>query len=1225
MKNIAFTIAVIAAILFHLSAFSQTNNTIAKPDTSEYPYWIEMMQDPEANFFDVQRAFEIYWQDREITRSSGWKPFKRWEYRMRTRVLPDGERRPADHTFKELQKYKATHPQTKSPAGNWTNLGPFYLPTSKGYEGLGRLNAIAFHPTDANSIFVGSPSGGLWETNDGGNTWESHTDDLPTLGVSAILVNYNNPDLILIGTGDRDAGDAAGMGIFKSDDGGTTWVQSSTGMGNRTVGRLIQHPADANVVFAASNGGILKSEDFGESWVNKRNGDFKDIVFRTDNPSILFATASGNFYRSDDNGETWNEVSNGLPGGARGVIGVTPAQPDYVYFLLTSSAEFKGLYRSTDGGFNFTLMSDSPNIMSWGCEGGSGGQAWYDLDIAVDPLDEDILYAGGVNCFKSIDGGATWEISSHWWGDCSVPAVHADLHVLEWNPVDGRLYAGNDGGIYWTNNGGLTWPEITDGLPISQVYKIGQSATVKDLVINGYQDNGTSTWFGGNGWQTTRGGDGMECAVDHKDAAYTYATVYYGSIDRYYNNNWNGNVASQGNYGITENGAWITPFILDELDENTMFVGYKNVWRCKNVKAPTNQLVWEKISDNLAGSNSSNMAVLEQSPANLGILYAARYDSRLFRTDNAHDPAPEWYDLSSYLPENATPTDLEAHPENPDIVFMTQNNKIYKSIDRGYTWEDFSGTLPNVHLSSIAFYKNNNEGLYLGSDAGVFYRDAFMTDWIWFNNGLPVDASINEIEIYYHPDSVGEDVIRAGTYGRGLWSSDMYSAEPVAGLVASDTLIPVGCAIDFEDMSAGGPHFWAWTFEGGFPETSADKDPAGIVYDTPGTFSVSLKVWNGAGTDSITYEQYITVSETLMPVADFIANDSIPCSGNPVQLTDLTMYCPSAWQWTFEPDDVTFLDGTSGNSQNPVVQLNQPGAYSVTLTVSNNNGQDTESKTSYILNGGFGVPFTEDFENGFNARAWTILNPDRGITWDIHDIIGTTPGNKAAWMNLFDYYALYPHDMLISAPMDFSGYTSMSLTFEHAYAQRHSQVDSLIVAISEDCGETWTKIYTGFPDGQGSFATSPPTTEFFEPQSEEDWCGLGYGASCNILDLTPWAGKQNVKIKFETVGKYGNNLFIDNILINNSVNINDVIVQNDILAVYPNPSSGNLNLRFLKESKPLLIEIYNMETQLVFSSTMENSGGKSIHTVNLGELPAGIYVMKASGENVFFVEKIILK
>ena len=202
----------------------KAQNTLApiQNDTANYPYWIQMMQDPDANFFQTQRAFNIYWKDRAITRSHGWKVFKRWEYMMQSRVLPDGTKPAPDATFNEYNAYKDN---VTSTGGAWVNLGPAQIPAPgpAGYEGLGRINTIGFHPTDPNKIFAGAPAGGLWQSADGGNTWVTHTDTLPTLGVSAIVVDYSNPDKILIGTGDRDAGDAPGLGVLKSLNGGLTW------------------------------------------------------------------------------------------------------------------------------------------------------------------------------------------------------------------------------------------------------------------------------------------------------------------------------------------------------------------------------------------------------------------------------------------------------------------------------------------------------------------------------------------------------------------------------------------------------------------------------------------------------------------------------------------------------------------------------------------------------------------------------------------------------------------------------------------------------------------------------------------------------------------------------------------------------------------------------------------------------------------------------------------
>ena len=1222
MKKIKYNHLLIYILLIPFALQAQDQQSASIPDTADYPYWIEMMQDPSVNFYDVQSAFNIYWKSRPITKGCGWKPFKRWEYMKQSRVLPNGDRRPEDHTWNEYFNYLESHPNARSANGDWINLGPFHLPSGKGYKGLGRLNAIAFHPTDPNTIFVGAPSGGLWQTYDCGNTWISHTDDLPTLGVSTILLNYNNPDIILIGTGDRDAADAVGLGVMISTDGGVTWSMSNNGMGNRTVGRLIMHPTNTDIIYAAAGGGVFKSTDGGDNWVNKVNGNFKDIVFKPDDPSTLYATANGDFYRSTDDGETWDQITNGLPSSARGVIGVTPADPDYVYFLMTNSQSYKGTYRSTDAGLSFSERSTTPNIMSWGCEGGEGGQAWYDLDIAIDPLNENIVYAGGVNCFKSINGGITWEINSHWWGDCGVPSVHADLHVFEYNPVDGRLYAGNDGGIYWTDNGGTTWPEITDGMPISQVYKIGQSATERNKVINGYQDNGTSTYMGDD-WVFTRGGDGMECIIDHKDAIFSYASLYFGSINRYYNNNYQQNVASNGNYGIDETGAWITPYILDEIDEKTMFIGYKNVWRCYDVRAFGSQIHWDKISDNLAGSNSSNMAVLEQSPANINILYAARYDKKLFRTDNVHDQSPTWTNLTNFLPNNSTPTDLEAHPNDPNIVYMTQNNKVYKSVDMGLTWEDISGTLPDVHLSSIIYYLNSHEGLYIGSDAGVFYKDEYIDDWIWFNNGLPADASVNEIEIFYDPDSIAKDVIRAGTYGRGMWESDLYFGEPAANFIADQTLIPTGCGINFTDLSSGIPHEWSWHFEGGQPETSNEKNPTDIVYDIVGTYSVTLKVTNPAGSDSVTFTQYITVSDTILPDVNFVVNDSVCCYGEILYFTDLTEYCPYAWQWMFNPDNVIYLEGTNEHSQNPIVTLTEPGDYSVTLIAENSNGQESLSKTDYILYGGFALPFSEDFEDGFATRSWVIVNPDYDITWGIHEVNGNSPGNQAAWMNFFDYYSLHPRDMLISPVLDFSGFANVSLFFQHAYAQRFSQVDSLIIFISDDCGDNWTRIFEGAPNGSGAFATSPPNNDFFVPETPEDWCGDGYGSDCNIIDLTQWSGSRNIKLKFETDGKFGNNLYLDNIFISNSVSTNEFAIEDMNVLVYPNPSSGIFNFITKQIDGSLQVSVLNIQGQVVYENNMTD--GSSCGMIDLSGLSKGIYLLKFTTEKFVHLEKIMIK
>jgi len=1207
----------IAGLFVFSNSFAQNNNSNPNKNYAEYPYWIEMMQDRSVNFYETQKAFNEYWKDREVTKGSGWKPFKRWEWWAEHHINPDGTYQPADKIYTEYKKYLAKFPNAKDSDGDWENLGPINVP-SKGYEGLGRVNSIAFHPTDPDIIYIGAPAGGCWKYDAGTQEWVSTTDELPTLGVSSIVVDWNNPDNVFIGTGDRDAGDAAGMGVFKSSDDGITWEQWNNGMGNTTVGRMIQHPTDPDIMYAASSAGIFKTTDAGANWSSIQYGGYKDILFKPGNPSILYAGGSGNFYRSLDDGVNWEQITNGLPGGSRSVIAVTSDDQEYVYCLLSNGDSYKGIYQSTNGGASFTEMSTSPNIMSWGCNGGSGGQAWYDLDVAVDPNNKDIIYAGGVNCFKSVDGGVTWDITSHWWGDCSVQAVHADLHVLEYNPINDRLYAGNDGGIYYTENNGITWPEITDGLPISQVYRIGQCKIDKDKVINGYQDNGSSTYFGNNNWQTTNGGDGMECVYDHTDANYSYSTIYFGDIYRHYNNGNGYHVGGNGSHGMNESGGWITPFCLHEENSDIMFAGMKNVWRTDGIKSYN--FIWEKITN----AGSGDIDVVEHSPANSDLFYYAR-NSQLYRSDNVMDEDPEWITLTTFLPGSGNVYDVEAHHFNEEVVYITRSSKVYVSDDKGFTWTDISGSLPIINMNSLAAYENSIDGIYVGSDAGVYYREAEMDDWIMFSNGLPVDASINEIEIYHNPDNPEEDAIRAGTYGRGLWSSTVWYGIPVADFEANETNVPVGCEINFTDHTLGVPVSWEWTFEGGTPETSNEKNPEGIVWLNEGTYDITLTVTNCQGTDTKILSDYITVSETAVPEVYFVASDSITCSGKEIQFTDMSTNYPTEWQWEFDPPTVSYLNGTNQNSQNPEVVFNESGSYSVTLTVTNNAGSNDLTKADYMLIGGIEIPFYDDFESGsFGSKSWTIENPDYSITWELATVGGTYPGDQAAFMNFFDYVvAPGDRDRLISPVMSFPESGIIYLNFEYAYADRHEiATDSLIVKISDNCGESWTRIFEGGEDNNGSFATHELMLDPFTPAIVEDWCLAGWGAECVTIDLSEYSGQSNMQIMFETYNYFGNNLYLDNVTVSLLTDLTEYVKSSE-LSIFPNPTTGILNILIPESMENATIFIYNSQGTEV--GTFSVSGVDRSFTTDLKKYGNGIFFIHVLSEGKPIIEKVILR
>lgn len=1212
MKHRISRLLFAAALSLISFQFVQAQAQYSDAELASTPHWVEMMQDQDVNFFEVQRAFNLFWEGREVTKGSGWKPFKRWEYWMGQRVSPDGTRPAVDRDLKAWESWKQNNAD-RSLFGDWEPLGPFTVPSGyNGYRGLGRLNAIAFHPTDPNVLFVGAPAGGLWITHDHGQTWETYTDVMPTLGVSAIVVDYSNPDIVYIGTGDRDAGDAPGHGVWKSVDGGQTFTASNSGMGNTTVGRMIMHPADPSYLLAATSSGVFKSTNNGASWTSTANGNFKEIVFKSNNPSIVYAASGGTFYRSTDGGNNFTVINEGLPGGSRGVIGVSPASPDVVYFLITNGDSFKGIYRSTDAGLSFTTRSTTPNIMSWGCNGGSGGQAWYDLDMSVDPTNADIIHAGGVNNFKSTNGGQSWSINSHWWGDCGVPSVHADLHILEYSPINNRLYVGNDGGFYWTANGGTTWTEISNGLVISQAYKIGQSLTDPGYVINGYQDNGTST-LADDDWIAVNGGDGMECAFDPTDERYSYSTLYYGPVYRHFNHSNQGQIAGEGSNGITEGGAWVTPFIIDHINPNVMFIGYKNVWRSTNIKAGNvNSVSWTKIST----MSSNNMSVLAQSRANTDILYAAS-GNRFYRTDNAKASGVQWTTLTGSLPVSNSVTAIETSPFDENVVYIAQQNLIYKSTDKGQTWQNMTANLPNVNFNSIAYYKNSNEGLYLGTDIGIFYRDASMSEWISYSDGFPASGRVTEIEIYYDAENPSNDVIRAGTYGRGLWSSPPYYGTLEANFEASTTQPYANCGISFTDLTSGVPYTWEWNFEGGTPSVSTDQHPQNIVYSQEGVYSVTLTVTNPVGSDTKTIEDYVVVGPAQAPQVNFMASDTEGCSGLAVLFTDLSEICPDSWLWSFSPDDVTFANGTSATSQNPEVIFNLNTTYDVTLTATNQTGSSSLTFEKYVSIGGVAIPMTETFASqSFEEIGWDVENPDNGRTWETKT---TAEGRTTAWMNYFNYTSMTARDYLITKALNFGDYENVYLSFDYAYTQRFTQKDSLIISISSDCGQNWQRIYADGPDDNGRFITAAPTMSSFEPANETEWCSGNPDVDCPVIDLSAWAGMANIKLRFESYNQFGNNLYLGDVQLTVVTATNAVNQELSGIQLYPVPADKLLNVTVSDQWVGKRFTITDLHGRILSSGRFTQANT----LVQTAGWEMGIYLLKVEG-NARGISKILI-
>ncbi|MDA3943401.1 MAG: PKD domain-containing protein [Bacteroidetes bacterium] len=454
------------------------------------------------------------------------------------------------------------------------------------------------------------------------------------------------------------------------------------------------------------------------------------------------------------------------------------------------------------------------------------------------------------------------------------------------------------------------------------------------------------------------------------------------------------------------------------------------------------------------------------------------------------------------------------------------------------------------------------------------------------------------------------------------WAYLRVAFEPQPDFTASEMLIPTGETIDFTDLTAGVPANWNWTFDGALPATSSDQNPLAIQYSTEGSFNVSLTAGNDFGENTTMKEAFITTSSTILPEVDFVASESLICTGAAVAFTDLSTYMPREWEWSFEPATVTFIEGTDAFSQNPVVVFDEPGGYSVSLTATNLNGGNTNTYPDMIVVGGDALPFVELFQElSFDDAGWEIWNPDGQNTWELTEVGGLNETTKAAMLDFTNYFAIGQRDRLISPPLNLTGFEQVNFTFKHAYAKRHeAYADSLIIYVSADCGESWTRIYGTAEDGTGNFATHPPV-EGFVPTNVWDWCGVEWGADCITLSLNEWAGDSDVRVAFETYSFYGNPLYITSVELGATVLTAESDATDNRLQLSPNPTSGTFSLHKAQLDNFDKVEVLNASGQQVAVFTKV----KTSQLFDLTHLSPGIYLVKVYTADEIMQQKLIIE
>jgi len=705
------------------------------------------------------------------------KHWRRWEYWMSSHLGPNGE----FVNFNQLNQeaLKQLPPPLKSTNSSWTTIGPM-TSTYQNSEswcignGIGRVDRIAFHPTDADIIYAGMPAGGLWRTTNGGTTWESLTNYIASLGISGIKVSHSNANTIYVLSGDGDSDISGGFvndfgyirpsaGVFKSTDNGATWEQTAPLSMNNYVGyELEMDPNNANVLYAATSDGLWKTTDGGDSWTQIRTGRIYDVNIKPGSSTRIYCSTSTSFQYSNDAGSTWsNATFNINPPSGRKSISVTNDNSNVVYLYCgpggsSGAGTFGGFYRSTNSGSSFTRQANTPNIGDDANDGsGSADISNYCLCSATKHSDEDIIITGSLICFKSTDKGVTWNNASTYWEDGGAWYVHPDIHEMKYNPLDNKVYVGHDGGIHVSSDDGATWTDITTGLRTTQTYHLDQFEATTRLLI-GNQDNGVKyRQLGGADFPHISSGDGFDQSFDPNDNSRWLCTV---NTSTYVFSNDGDNRSF-----INPVANWYKTVQIDNTNSSMFLVGSDDIYRSTDSGSNWN-------NEGASGSWS-----LTNCPSNNSKFYAtgrtSYQPSALGAAYVSTDDGLTWTDLSGNAGWPATVTkltDISPEPDNSNHVWMTcggynAGSKVYYSANSGSTWTNMSDGLPNVPVHCIAISDDNDA--FIGTDIGVFYRSNSMTDWIPWSNGLP-NVPVTDIRLDH---DIGAGNIYIATFGRGVW------------------------------------------------------------------------------------------------------------------------------------------------------------------------------------------------------------------------------------------------------------------------------------------------------------------------------------------------------------------------------------------------------------------------------------------------------------------------
>lgn len=723
-------------------------------------------------YFSINSGFSsgVYAQDKNTgvfeNQESGEEIYLREQFIYERRAGGPGKIIPPG-AYQHALYQKSLLPEDRNIQGsptatvNWISVNPiglFYLRTNNNYIS-GRTNSVAFHPSNGNIIYIAAAQGGVWKTVDGGLNWTALTDNLSTLACGDVVIDPSNPNVLYLGTGELNySGDSQyGDGIFKSTNAGATWFQVANVSYGSRFSQLAIDPTNTNIIYAAGSLGVYKTTNAGTNWFSTSSGTNANcVIIDPSNTQIVYITTGGTsaglVKKSTNGGSAWTTLSGGLPGGCGRIqLAMAGSNSSIIYASIAQpGGALLGLYRTIDGGNNWTLQASTPNYL--------GSQGWYDNVVVVHPSNPNLVLVGGIDIYGSTDGGVTLTSKTQWAATNSGVFSHADIHTLRYN--GSVLYCGSDGGVYKSPDNGNSWSDLNQTLSTLQYQSADYDATNLSRIYGGTQDNNKeSTTDGGTNWVQRTTGDGGYTIVDPVNPNYIYGQYVGGSCQR------------SANYGVSyteikpsgSTGAlFYNPFEMAPGDHNTIIYGGNDVWKTTNAQTATSSSGWTQIANTT--TTNGNVSAIGISTQTTNKIYIGTSNGRILATS---DNGANWTLNTGY----PYVSDFAVDDNNDNVCYVvfggTGSSHVLKTTNGGVSWQNITNGLPSIAANAVILRTAPPRMIFVGTDLGVYQSTNDGANWVSFNSALPL------VEIYDMKYKQSAGILLAATHGRGCWTFDI--------------------------------------------------------------------------------------------------------------------------------------------------------------------------------------------------------------------------------------------------------------------------------------------------------------------------------------------------------------------------------------------------------------------------------------------------------------------